>query len=172
MKRQFVWYHSTVQKELRTRLRTKIRKADIYIDLYIYIYTYGGLIPKNRVVWLCRWSCFFFFFGIQSHTGGEWELAAGGRPSRSEGGHAVQVEVVPRQAAAAVFFLVHLGAVAVLVRALRRLVGVMVTDLLVLLLLFNAGLIKKEKNTHNQDVWLHNCILNHNLVKGPVQTWC
>ena len=80
MKRQFVWYHSTVQKELRTRLRTKIRKADIYIDLYIYIYTYGGLIPKNRVVWLCRWSCFFFFLEYKVTQAVSESLQRGGGP--------------------------------------------------------------------------------------------
>ena len=41
--------------------------------------------------------------------------------------------------AAVVFILVHLRAVAMLVRALRRLVGIIFTYLLVLLLFFNAG---------------------------------
>lgn len=47
--------------------------------------------------------------------------------------------------AAVVFIVVHLWAVAVLIRALRRFVGITFTYLLILLLLFNAGLIKKEK---------------------------
>lgn len=48
--------------------------------------------------------------------------------------------------AAVVFLVVHLRAVAVLVRALRRFVGITLTYLLVLLLLFDAGF----KNTHTQ----------------------
>lgn len=47
--------------------------------------------------------------------------------------------------AAVVFVVVHLWAVAVLVRALRGLVGITFTNLLVFLLLFNAGLINKPQ---------------------------
>lgn len=54
------------------------------------------------------------------------------------------MEVGPLRAAV-VFLLVHLWAVAVLVRALRRLVGIIFTYLLILLLLFNAGLMNMQK---------------------------
>lgn len=62
--------------------------------------------------------------------------------------HAVEVKAGPPRAA---FVLLHFRAVAVLVRALRRLVRIIVAYLLVLLLLFDADRVvrgrgKKTKN--------------------------
>lgn len=64
--------------------------------------------------------------------------------------------------AAVVFILVHLRAVAVLVRALRRLVGIIFTYLLVLLLFFNAGEQHGEIVIRTCD---HIITLNHSWVE-------
>lgn len=55
--------------------------------------------------------------------------------------------------AAVAFVLVHLRAVAVLVRALRRLVRVIIAYLLVLLLLFNADWAKTETRSQQLRNW-------------------
>lgn len=64
----------------------------------------------------------------------------------SERRHAVEVEIGPLWTAGALV-LVCVGAVAVLVHALRRLVRIIVTYLFILLLLFNAGETKKRGHT-------------------------
>lgn len=92
-------------------------------------------------VWLCR--CFLEYKVTRAV---KWSGLAADRAetSRSERRHAVQVKAGPLRAAV-VFVLVHLRAVAVLVRALRRLVGIIFADLFVLLLLFNAAFMREEE---------------------------
>lgn len=76
-------------------------------------------------------------------TRGLWARRPDALELVSQRRHAVEVKAGPPRAAVA-FVLVHLRAVAVLVRALRRLVRVIIAYLLVLLLLFNADREKSE----------------------------
>lgn len=69
------------------------------------------------------------------------------RTSSSERRHAIELKAGSLRTADA-FVLVHLWAVAVLVRALCRLIWVVVAYLLVLLLLFNAKMIRANKSGH------------------------
>lgn len=71
------------------------------------------------------------------------------RASASERRHAVEVEIGPLRTAGALV-LVCVGAVAVLVHALRRFVRIIVTYLFILLLLFNTG--ETKKRTHTEAV--------------------
>lgn len=73
------------------------------------------------------------------------ESEARTRALTSERRHAVEVEIGPLWTAGA-FVLVCVGAVAVLVRALRRFVRIIVANLFVFLLLFDAG--ETKKRTH------------------------
>lgn len=75
-------------------------------------------------------------------------LCGGELGPQSERRHTIEMKVGPLRAAV-VFIVVHLWAVAVLVCALRRFIGIIFTYLLILLLLFNAGFINKQKNTCN-----------------------
>lgn len=67
--------------------------------------------------------------------------------SKSEGRHTVEMKAGPLRATV-VIVSVHLWAVAVLVCALRRFIGIIFAYLLILLLFFNAGLV----NTENENV--------------------
>lgn len=75
---------------------------------------------------------------VTQAVGGVGLVRRGARTSSSERRHAVQVEVAPLWAAAEVVWD-HLRTVAVLICALWRLVGIIFTNLLILLLLFNTS---------------------------------
>lgn len=96
-------------------------------------------IPKTRA---------FVYAGKAEAFGSFWRPGARRRTQAwwSERRHAVEVEVGPLGTAGALV-LVPVGAVAVLVHALRRFVRIIVANLFVLLLLFNAGETKRRSRT-------------------------
>lgn len=96
-------------------------------------------IPKKRV---------FVDAGKANAFGSFWRPGARRRTQawRSERRHAVEVEVGPLGTAGALV-LVPVGAVAVLVHALRGFVRIIVANLFVLLLLFNAGEMMRRSRT-------------------------
>lgn len=83
----------------------------------------------------------------------------------SERRHAVEVETGPLWTAVALV-LVHVGAVAVLVHALRRFVRIIVANLFVLLLLFDAGETKEEKTHVSCATSAHMCSLEEKKKDG------
>jgi len=139
--------------------------------------------PQEESVWLSRWSgCFRKRLEYKVTPAASEAAAASQRrrmwPSRSERRHAVHVKARPPRAAVVVVAVVHLRAVAELVRALRGLVGITVANLLVLPFLFDAGL----RNTHtqhthtpcNQAEWPHGHVITSNhswALKDTYKAW-
>lgn len=98
-------------------------------------------IPKKRVFgYVDEAVVFGNFWNTKSHRAVS-EAALQGKTwtSQSERRHAIEMKIGPLWAAVA-FILVHLWAVAVLVCALWRFIGIVLTYLLILLLLFNESL--------------------------------
>lgn len=106
----------------------------------------------RRVFGYVRWSC-FLFWNTKSHR--MWVKQPFLWTSQSERRHAVEMKAGPLRAAD-VFISVHVRAVAMLVCALWRLVGVILTYLLILWLLFNESL------------WRGLCCTAITLVSRPI----
>lgn len=96
----------------------------------------------------------FVYAGKADAFGSFWRPGARRRTQAwwSERRHAVEVEVGPLGTAGALV-LVPVGAVAVLVHALRGFVRIIVADLFVLLLLFNAGETQRRGAARQHSRW-------------------
>lgn len=104
-----------------------------------------GKSPR-RVFGYVRWSCFLFWNTKSHRMWMKWPFLW---TPQSERRHAVEMKAGPLRATD-VFISVHVWAVAMLICALWRLVGIILTYLLVLRLFFNAA---HRTETYYQDLW-------------------